>query len=56
VAYNFQELETLEGWRLAKDFAVKVCKEVLPQLPADEKWSLGQQIRIPIPYSLFTFS
>jgi four helix bundle protein len=24
---------------------VKVCKEVLPILPAEEKWSLSQQIR-----------
>ena len=42
---NIQGLETLEAWRRAKDFAVKVCKEVLPLLPAEEKWSLSQQIR-----------
>src|ERR1051325_8858310 len=44
-ADNIQGLETLEAWRRAKDFAVRVCKDVLPLLPADEKWSLNQQIR-----------
>ena len=42
---NIQGLETLEAWKRAKDFAVKVCKEILPLLPTEEKWSLSQQIR-----------
>ena len=42
---NIQGLETLEAWKRAKDFAVRVCKEILPLLPAEEKWSLSQQIR-----------
>lgn len=42
---NIQGLETLEAWKLAKNFAVKVCKDVLPLLPTEEKWSLSQQIR-----------
>lgn len=42
---NIQGLETLEAWKRAKDFSVKVCKEILPRLPAEEKWSLSQQIR-----------
>ena len=42
---NIQGLETLEAWNRAKDFTVKVCREILPLLPADEKWSLSQQIR-----------
>ncbi|MFT3891659.1 MAG: four helix bundle protein [Anaerolineales bacterium] len=42
---NIQGLETLEAWKRAKDFAVKVCKEILPLLPTDEKWSLSQQLR-----------
>jgi four helix bundle protein len=42
---NIQGLETLEAWKRAKDFAVRVCKEVLPLLPVEEKWSLSQQIR-----------
>jgi four helix bundle protein len=42
---NIQGLETLEAWKRAKNFAVKVCKEVLPLLPIEEKWGLSQQIR-----------
>ena len=42
---NIQGLETLEAWKRAKDFAVKVCRETLPLLPAEEKWALTQQIR-----------
>lgn len=42
---NIQGLETLETWKQAKSFAVKVCKVVLPLLPVEEKWSLSQQIR-----------
>jgi four helix bundle protein len=45
ISDNIQGLETLEAWKRAKDFAVKVCKEILPLLPAEEKWSLSQQIR-----------
>jgi four helix bundle protein len=44
-ADNIQGLETLDAWKRAKDFAVKVCKEILPLLPAEERWSLSQQIR-----------
>ena len=29
----------------AKDFALKIYREVLPLLPAEEKWVLNQQIR-----------
>jgi hypothetical protein len=36
-------LDKLEVWRRAKDFAVAVYKEVVPHLPADEKWNLTQQ-------------
>jgi hypothetical protein len=42
-ANNIQELETLEAWKRAKDFTVKVCKDVLLLLPSEEKWSLSQQ-------------
>jgi four helix bundle protein len=44
-ADNIQGLETLEAWRRSKDFAVRVCKEVLPLFPVEEKWGLSQQIR-----------
>jgi four helix bundle protein len=38
-------LEKLDVWCKARDFAVRVNKEVLHLLPAEEKWSLSQQIR-----------
>ena len=38
-------LDKLEVWARAKDFAVAVYKEVVPHLPADEKWNLTQQLK-----------
>jgi four helix bundle protein len=38
-------LERLVAWKKARDFAVLVYKQVIPMLPAEEKWSLCQQIR-----------
>jgi four helix bundle protein len=38
-------LEKLDVWCKARDFAVRIHKELLPLLPAEEKWSLNQQIR-----------
>lgn len=38
-------LEKLDVWCKARDFAVRVNKEVLPLLPPEEKWSLNQQMR-----------
>ncbi len=38
-------LQTLKVWQLAMKLAVKVCKEVLPMLPLEEKWALSSQIR-----------
>lgn len=38
-------LEKLDVWCKARDFAVRVHKEVLPLLPAEEKWALNQQLR-----------
>jgi four helix bundle protein len=38
-------LEKLDVWCKARDFAVRVNKEILPLLPPDEKWSLNQQVR-----------
>ena len=38
-------LDKLEVWIRAKGFAVAVYKEIIPQLPADEKWNLTQQIK-----------
>lgn len=38
-------LDKLEVWVRAKDFAVTVYKEVIPNLPVDEKWNLSQQLK-----------
>jgi four helix bundle protein len=38
-------LEKLDVWCKARDFAVRVNKEILPWLPPEEKWSLSQQVR-----------
>ena len=32
-------LDKLDVWVRAKDFAVAIYKEVAPHLPADEKWN-----------------
>ena len=38
-------LETLQVWQKALTFTVKVCRQVLPLLPSQEKWSLVDQLR-----------
>ncbi len=38
-------LDQLEVWRLARDFAVMMYKKVIPLLPASEKYNLADQIR-----------
>ena len=38
-------LETLQVWQKAIAFTEKVCKEVLPLLPIQEKWGLVDQLR-----------
>jgi four helix bundle protein len=38
-------LDELEVWTMAKDFAVAIYKEVVPRLPPDEKWNLTQQLK-----------
>ncbi|WKZ45565.1 MAG: four helix bundle protein [Anaerolineales bacterium] len=38
-------LDKLDVWVRAKDFALTVYKEVVPHLPADEKWNLAQQLK-----------
>jgi four helix bundle protein len=38
-------LETLQVWQKAMAFAVKVCRQVLPALPSQEKWGLVDQLR-----------
>lgn len=38
-------LEKLDVWCKARNFAVRVNKELLSLLPNEEKWSLTQQVR-----------
>lgn len=38
-------LDKLEVWVRAKNFALSVYKEVVPRLPSDEKWNLTQQLK-----------
>jgi four helix bundle protein len=42
---SVSRLEKLDVWCKARDFAVRINKEVLPLPPPEEKWSLNQQIR-----------
>ena len=42
---SVKSLETLDVWKKAKDFALRFYREVLPLLPAEEKWNLNQQLR-----------
>lgn len=42
---SVEGLKRLKVWLRAKDFALKVYKQVLPLLPAEEKWNLNQQLR-----------
>lgn len=42
---SIKSLETLEVWKKAKEFALRVYREVLPLLPSEEKWNLNQQLR-----------
>jgi four helix bundle protein len=38
-------LNKLEVWMRAGEFALAIFKEVVPHLPADEKWNLPQQLK-----------
>jgi four helix bundle protein len=38
-------LDKLEVWRLARDFAVSIYKKILPLLPASEKYGLIDQLK-----------
>jgi four helix bundle protein len=41
---SIEGLNRLEVWKRAKDFALRIYREVLPDLPAEEKWGLAQQL------------
>lgn len=38
-------LDSLDVWRLAVDLAERICRQVIPAFPAEEKWALAQQLR-----------
>jgi len=42
---SIKSLETLEAWKKAKEFALRIYREALPLLPPEEKWNLNQQLR-----------
>jgi four helix bundle protein len=42
---SVKSLETLEVWKKAKEFSLRVYREVLPLPPSEEKWNLNQQLR-----------
>lgn len=42
---TIMNLDKLDVWVRAKDFALAVYKEIVPHFPADEKWNLTQQIK-----------
>lgn len=42
---SIKSLEALEAWKKAKEFALRVYRQVLPLLPTEEKWNLNQQLR-----------
>lgn len=42
---SVQGLRRLQVWIRAKDFALKIYRQVLPLLPSEEKWGLNQQLR-----------
>ena len=42
---SVKSLETLEVWKKAKEFALRIYCEALPLLPPEEKWNLNQQLR-----------
>jgi len=42
---SVEGLKRLQVWMRAKDFAVKIYRQILPLLPAQEKWNLNQQLR-----------
>ena len=42
---SVKSLETLETWKKAKEFSLRIYREVLPLLPSEGKWNFNQQLR-----------
>jgi len=38
-------LERLDAWKRAREFALEIYREIIPLLPAEEKYNLTDQIR-----------
>jgi four helix bundle protein len=38
-------LEQLKRWQMAMEFAVKVCRDLIPSLPDEERYALTNQFR-----------
>lgn len=43
---SVENLEKLDAWKKAKEFALAIYKDVIPLLPPEEKWGLAQQLRL----------
>jgi four helix bundle protein len=42
---SIEGLQRLEVWRRAKDFALRIYRDIMPLFPPEEKWNLNSQIR-----------
>jgi four helix bundle protein len=42
---NEKGLKSLVVWQKALQFAIFICKNILPKFPEDEKWALTSQLR-----------
>lgn len=42
---SVEGLKRLKVWGRAKDFSIKIYRQALPLLPAEEKWNLNQQLQ-----------
>ena len=42
---SLESLEKLDVWRKAEEFALRIYREALPELPKEEKWAMEQQLR-----------
>ena len=42
---SIKNLESLETWCKTQEFSLRVYRELIPCLPAEEKWGLCQQLR-----------
>ncbi len=43
---SVENLEKLDAWKKAKEYALAIYQEAIPLLPPEEKWGLAQQLRL----------